>query len=49
MSDEARAKKFQEIKDKRQAAAKILVSKLQNYMMNLEKDQNIIPRDLEKI
>ena len=49
MSEEARSKKFQEIKEKRSAAAKILNQRLQNYMFALEKDENIMPEDIERI
>ena len=49
MSDEARAKKFQEIKDKREAAAKILSKRLQSFMFKLENDENIMPEDIERI
>jgi hypothetical protein len=43
MSEEARAKKFQEIKDKRLSAATILNHRLQNFMFALERDENIMP------
>jgi LETM1 and EF-hand domain-containing protein 1 len=49
MSEEARDKKFQEIKEKRMSAAKILNQRLQNFMFALEKDENLMPGDIERI
>ena len=49
MSDRARAEKFEEIKQRRESAAKKLTHMLPNYLYALEKDEQILDGDLEKI
>lgn len=49
MSDRARAEKFEQIKARREEAAKKLVHMLPNYLYALEKDEQILDGDLEKI
>lgn len=49
MSDEARLEKFRKISERRDKAAMHLNQVLPNFLYNLEKDDQIIPSDLDRI